>query len=605
MEHREYKLAAVMFTDIVGFSRMMEQDERATLELMSYHDQLIREEVQAHRGMVIKTIGDAFMVTFSTCLDAVECAIEVQKKLQIYNQKIRDLQLILRIGVHLGDIYFYENDALGEGINIASRLQALSRPGRVTISREVFSQVSGKIPLRIVSLGQVPLKNISREIHAFEVLLEGDEEIDPVDPFDSASDNAQFRETKKSKTAEIPVSQVKEVLSTTFQSLKREWSTIKQELKEKFHSGGAQGILQEVGQWFQAGEKAPKKRPPQPSNFQKYKSRVLKAASAADSGFSAHLFSYLGVNAGLVFLNTQTSSTYPWAVYPAMGWGIGLAAHSVNTLLDKKKRKELEDVEELDDETLGVVKSFQNTRSGFWSHFATNVMIGGLLAWINLYHGPGFLWSLIPIGVLSVGLFGHLGAYLGQRKQAKELMKNLKKGPPKQKDGTPVDPQVYRAESLRLAILGQLEKMKDQSLKDELLPMMDQYVSQIANLRKMSIEIEEILSLTPANWEDERQSLQASIKDSGSLALRQEYQRSLDDLLRQKKSYDDLYDQNEIIGLRVESSLKGLRQVQIDLARIKSASGGGAPSISMQLRARNEEMTRYVEDFRQGLKDLD
>lgn len=169
MEQKDYRLAAIMYTDIVGFSRMMEQDEAGTLELLHYHNKLVSEAAVKRRGTVIKTIGDAFLVDFRNTVDALQCAMDIQAELFERNKAGGPAPLLLRIGVHLGDIYFFENDALGEGINIASRLQSLARPGCICFSQDVYNQVLNKIDFRADKLGKVSLKNISKEIHAYEI----------------------------------------------------------------------------------------------------------------------------------------------------------------------------------------------------------------------------------------------------------------------------------------------------------------------------------------------------------------------------------------------------------------------------------------------------
>lgn len=169
MEQKDYRLAAIMYTDIVGFSRMMEKDEAGTLELLHYHNKLVSEAAAKRRGTVIKTIGDAFLVDFRNTVDALQCAMDIQAELYERNKAGGSAPLLLRIGVHLGDIYFFENDALGEGINIASRLQSLARPGCICFSQDVYNQVLNKIDFRADRLGKVSLKNISKEIHAYEI----------------------------------------------------------------------------------------------------------------------------------------------------------------------------------------------------------------------------------------------------------------------------------------------------------------------------------------------------------------------------------------------------------------------------------------------------
>ena len=169
MEQKDYRLAAIMYTDIAGFSRMMERDEAGTLVLLKYHNDLIAGIVERHHGTIIKTIGDALLIDFKNTVEALQSAMETQDKLFEHNKENPDLPLLVRIGVHLGDIYFFENDALGEGINIAARLQSLARPGCICFSQDVYNLVLNKIEFRAEKLGKVSLKNITKEIHAYEI----------------------------------------------------------------------------------------------------------------------------------------------------------------------------------------------------------------------------------------------------------------------------------------------------------------------------------------------------------------------------------------------------------------------------------------------------
>ncbi len=169
MEQKDYRLAAIMYTDIAGFSRMMENDEAGTLRLLHFHNAVITEAAERRHGTVIKTIGDAFLVDFRNTVEALQTALEIQDKFYQYNLEHKELPLLVRVGIHLGDIYFFENDALGEGINIAARLQSLAHPGAICMSQDVYNQVLNKIDFHAVKLGKVSLKNITKEIHAYEI----------------------------------------------------------------------------------------------------------------------------------------------------------------------------------------------------------------------------------------------------------------------------------------------------------------------------------------------------------------------------------------------------------------------------------------------------
>lgn len=206
MEQKDYRLAAIMYTDIAGFSRMMEKDEAGTLEMLRFHNELIGQIVASHHGTVIKTIGDALLVDFKNTVEALQSALEIQDRLYAHNKEHAELPLLVRVGLHLGDIYFFENDALGEGINIAARLQSLARPGCICFSQDVYNLVLNKIEFRAEKLGKVSLKNITKEIHAYEITT-------PNVEFDPGRDKPRagytpgsYLEPEEEKTGEVTAS---------------------------------------------------------------------------------------------------------------------------------------------------------------------------------------------------------------------------------------------------------------------------------------------------------------------------------------------------------------------------------------------------------------
>ncbi len=168
------KLAAIMFTDIVGFSRQMGADEARTLRLLTVHNQVIRQVVTAHNGAVIKTIGDAFLVDFPSVVQAVQCAQEIQGQFKVHNaEKEPAEQIHVRIGIHSGDIVQRDGDVFGDGVNIASRLQGLAEQDTICISQIVYKEVEKKLVLRtVVPLGRPKLKNIPERFQVYALLLE-------------------------------------------------------------------------------------------------------------------------------------------------------------------------------------------------------------------------------------------------------------------------------------------------------------------------------------------------------------------------------------------------------------------------------------------------
>ena len=133
------KLAAIMFTDMVGYSALAQRDDKLALELLEEHRRLLREIFPRFHGTEIKTIGDAFLVEFGSALEAAQCAIEIQRTLAKRNHDVTsDRRIELKIGIHIGDVVHREGDVYGDGVNIASRIEALAGAGGICVSMDVY-----------------------------------------------------------------------------------------------------------------------------------------------------------------------------------------------------------------------------------------------------------------------------------------------------------------------------------------------------------------------------------------------------------------------------------------------------------------------------------
>jgi len=166
------RLAAIMFTDIVGFSRQMGADEARMLRVLEVHNQVIQQAVADNHGHVIKTMGDAFLVDFPSVVHAVQCAQRIQDQFRAHNaEKGATEQIHVRIGIHLGDIVQRDGDVFGDGVNVASRLQALAEPDTICISQKVYEEVEKKLSLgTVVSVGRPKLKNITPRFQVYALL---------------------------------------------------------------------------------------------------------------------------------------------------------------------------------------------------------------------------------------------------------------------------------------------------------------------------------------------------------------------------------------------------------------------------------------------------
>src|SRR2546421_1215115 len=166
------KLAAIMFTDMVGYSALSQRDEKLAQELLEEHRRLLREIFPRFNGTEIKTIGDAFMVEFGSALEAAQCAIEIQRSGAKRDADARaERQIQLRIGIHIGDVIHRENDVYGDGVNIASRIEPLASPGGICLSMDVERQIRNAVETRFEKLAPTELKNISVPMDLFRIVL--------------------------------------------------------------------------------------------------------------------------------------------------------------------------------------------------------------------------------------------------------------------------------------------------------------------------------------------------------------------------------------------------------------------------------------------------
>jgi adenylate cyclase len=167
------KLTAVFSADVVDYSRLMGEDESATVKTLETYKGVMFSLIKQHRGRVVDSPGDNLLAEFGSVVDAVQCAVAVQKELQARDASLpENRRMQFRIGINLGDVIEEQDRIYGDGVNIAARLEALADPGGICVSKTAFDYVESKLPLGYQFLGEQEVKNIAKPIGAYKVLME-------------------------------------------------------------------------------------------------------------------------------------------------------------------------------------------------------------------------------------------------------------------------------------------------------------------------------------------------------------------------------------------------------------------------------------------------
>jgi adenylate cyclase len=169
------RLAAIMFTDLVAFTRLAQRDEEAALQLRAEHQALLRPLFASHGGREVKTTGDGFLVEFPSALESVRCAVEIQETVARRNSLLPSSeQILIRVGIHVGDVIGEGDDIVGDAVNVASRIEPLAEPGGICVSGSVFDHVRNKLQLPLEKIGPRELKNVEFPVDIYRIVLSGD-----------------------------------------------------------------------------------------------------------------------------------------------------------------------------------------------------------------------------------------------------------------------------------------------------------------------------------------------------------------------------------------------------------------------------------------------
>jgi len=173
----ERRLAAIMYTDMVGYTALGQRDESLSLAMVEAQQKVLAPVLTRHNGRVVKTMGDAFLVEFTNALEAARCAYDVQRSVKEFNLALSSEKRIhLRVGIHLGDVVEKEGDIFGDAVNVASRIEPLAEDGGVCLTQQVYDQVKNKLDVPLVSKGKMSLKNVSEPVEVYRMVMPWSEE---------------------------------------------------------------------------------------------------------------------------------------------------------------------------------------------------------------------------------------------------------------------------------------------------------------------------------------------------------------------------------------------------------------------------------------------
>jgi hypothetical protein len=349
-------------------------------------------------------------------------------------------------------------------------------------------------------------------------------------------------------------------------------------------------------------------------DFDAYKRRVEDGSRKQRGGFIGNLTSFLAVNGFLWFINLSTSPGFLWAAIVSAGWGIGVVASAVAARRAGEKLREIDAMPDLNREQLADYKKLNRMKDSIAQHGSSTLMVPLLLALINFLTGPGFLWFLIPSAAMLVGYLSHFASYAaGKPRLERRLLDSLgikggwrnifRQGKARRAEVTGLGPyaDLYReAETTKEAIASLLASGQAGPVDADLAPSLDQYLGQVKLLAQSANEIDRLVEGIPmVDLARDKAALVAK-ESAASVGLKAEYRKSIDEIDRQEKSYQELRDQSEVVKLRLGSSVNQLKQMRLDIARLQASPGAeGAAGID-QLRRRTDELSHYLEDLRSG-----
>lgn len=408
-EQLHRKLAAIFFADVVGYSRLMRDDEGSTVSRLAAYREIFSNLVLQHRGRIVDMSGDNVLAEFSSVVDAMQSAVSIQKELKARNSDLPENQRMhFRIGINIGDVIEDENRIYGDGVNIAARLEALAEPGGICISRTAYDQIESKLPLGYKYLGEQNVKNINKPLHAYRVVIEpsNGNHISSNSMEDLRKEHGQTRHEARHESTEEPEQKADENRSeTSFHGVGDRIKEFAKDLKEDEHlSETMQEIKGRVRNFSHDMKKDPESR------------KKFFHSLVQDKDVKI----FLGFFAIFLIINLVTSFGSWWFPFPVLSIGLVIYLRRLKTSfftperIDRIRAKLLQkELSELDENSPDFerekwkIEAKVKGRIQFYNHLYVYVGINAFLLLINLLTSPFNLWFHFPLIFWGLGLFMH------------------------------------------------------------------------------------------------------------------------------------------------------------------------------------------------------
>ena len=363
------------------------------------------------------------------------------------------------------------------------------------------------------------------------------------------------------------------------------------------------------------------------------KNHVLQAAGGAEIRLRVHTTVFLAVNGFLFLVNMLTSRGFPWFFFPLAGWAVGLVSHYQVMRNKRNRSKRIRAAGNLSREQVRIISKIHDAEARYKSHRAAFLTGSAFLIGTNLITSPGFPWAFFPVGGWVVGLLAHRAAHRAKMRMLntnlealgiswRALTRLAPSGSPLPLEGVRATrrPDSDRTESTseygsvlkevsdtRDSLLRQVEG--DEDLKATCGPdfaqLLENYVSRIDSLAAMSEELGHTLStFSEEDLQKEIDELKAKHEKAENGYVKQEYEKTINQYERQRQSLTELRDQKEVVHLRLTASLLTIRQIQLDLSRMKSMASTAEPASVKLLREKSDELSQYLDDLRSGYQSL-